>query len=741
MEETPVVDLSQSSLWREIWEMNANNIITFSFFLLFVFFIMAMRKRLSRHRRVTKILRNTILVISFVYVGLVLKAQPTTTNIVIILNSVKEMDFPLGLFLLEPFIFLTFVFIAITMVLWGRGVFCGWLCPYGAMLEILNKLYERIFPKFRVRLPLKINKGLVYLKYAVFLFIAGVSFYSFMLSEYLTEVEPFRTFVLKLKRDWYFVVYFILITFGSAVIYRAFCRYLCPLGAALAIPSFVKRIPLIKIGRYDFCKTCKICGRTCKPEAISDGYIDMKECLECLDCQLNYWNQDLCPVLIKKKREEKRVAARLTAAGLILSIFFLPDLLYGQTIYVGGDGYKSINEAIRAAGNGDIIEVRGGEYSEEVIINKALHLKGVNAPVIRLEKGNIITVLSKGVIVEGFILMHGKDVAGTQSTGIYLAKGADNVLIRNNQLKDVMFGIWAVSNRGARIEGNIVEGRKELDLNYRGNCIYLTDAQEATISGNRLRNCRDGMYVEVSHDGRITGNEISNSRYALHTMWVDRGVFSDNLARENLVGLAIMYTKQSEINNNISVGNKTHGLLLIQTVRGEIKNNTVIGNTKGIFLYNSILNIVTGNLIVNNNLGLHSWGGSEENVISKNSFINNEIQVKFVAGRDQYWDNNYWSDYLGWDMTEDGFGDVPYESNTVVDHILWRYPLAKILYSSPGLQVLWLIEKQFPFLKVPRVVDRKPSMLPFHAQWKEIKERYPYRPERFYGDIDKIPMH
>lgn len=740
MEEEIMTEVSEFSLWREVWETNSLNIIIFSLFLVLLLSVMVFRGRLSKNRKVVKILRNTFLVISFVYVGLILKAQPTTTNIVIILNSLKETQFPLGLFLLEPFIFLSFIFIAVTVVFWGRGVFCGWLCPYGAMLELLNKVFDRFFSKFRVVVPAKANSRLVCLKYIVFMVIAGISFYSFMLSEYLTEIEPFRTFVLKLKRDWYFVVYFMIITLGSVLIYRAFCRYLCPLGAALAIPSFIRRIPLLKIARYDFCKTCKICGRTCRPNAISEGRIDMKECLECLDCQLNYWDQELCPVLIRQKKE-KEIPVKVHVAGLVLLVLLIPSLLYGKTIYVDGDRFRSINEAIRAAKDGDTVEVRGGEYSEEITVNKSIHLKGINNPVIRLERGNIITVLKRGVIVEGFTLIHGREVLGTQSTGIYIAKGADEVIVRNNNLKDIMFGIWAVSNRHVRIEGNVVEGRKELDLNYRGNCIYLTDAQEATVSGNRLNYCRDGMYVEVSHDGKIINNEIKNSRYALHTMWVDRGVFSNNHARENLVGLAIMYTKQSEINNNISVGNRTHGLLLIQTVRGEIKDNTVIGNTKGIFLYNSIFNKVNGNLIMNNNLGLHSWGGSEENEVTKNSFINNEIQVKFVASRDQHWDNNYWSDYLGWDMTEDGIGDMPYESNTVVDHLLWRYPMAKILYSSPALQVLWVIEKQFPFLKVPRVVDRRPSMSPFHAQWKEIKERFPYRPVRYYGDIDKLPMH
>jgi NosR/NirI family nitrous oxide reductase transcriptional regulator len=291
-------------LWVQIWGLKTAHIAIFSVFLILIILVMLFKDGLSRKKKTLEILRYGILVISFVYVGLVLKAQPTTTNLIIPLNALRELQFPLGLFLMEPFIFLSFIFIFLTLLLWGRGVFCGWLCPYGAMLELFNKLYHRLFPKGRLGLPEKIHSKLIYLKYIIFFVIVGVSFYGFILSEYLTEVEPFRTFVLKLNREWYFILYFMILTVGSMIIYRAFCRYLCPLGAALAVPSLIKAIPFIKMKQYDFCRTCKICTRTCTPQAVmSDGFIDSRECLNCLDCQVNFWDEDVCPVLIKRKRE------------------------------------------------------------------------------------------------------------------------------------------------------------------------------------------------------------------------------------------------------------------------------------------------------------------------------------------------------------------------------------------------------------------------------------------------------
>ncbi|HBH62171.1 MAG TPA: hypothetical protein DDX85_10635 [Nitrospiraceae bacterium] len=293
-------------LWIQVWEQKIAHIVIFAIFLLSIVVVMALKDSIAKKKALMNATTYVILSISFIYVGLVLKAQPTTTNLVIPLSALKERQFPIGLFLLEPYIFLSFVFIAITVLLWGRGVFCGWLCPYGAMTELLIRLYKRILPRLRFSIPEKIHWKLVYLKYIIFVVIAGVSFYSFILSEYLTEIEPFRTFVLKLNREWYFVLYFILVTLGSMIVYRAFCRYLCPLGAALAIPSFLKILPFIRLKRYDFCSSCKICGRSCNPHAITaNGLIINRECFNCMDCQVNFLDEDICPVLIKRKREER----------------------------------------------------------------------------------------------------------------------------------------------------------------------------------------------------------------------------------------------------------------------------------------------------------------------------------------------------------------------------------------------------------------------------------------------------
>lgn len=440
----------------------------------------------------------------------------------------------------------------------------------------------------------------------------------------------------------------------------------------------------------------------------------------------------------RKMRHSDNKTGLICVLPFLLVLLIHPSIVHARSLSVGTD-YPTIEDALKNARDGDLITVRGGVHKNRLKIRKSIHLIGLDNPVISVPNGRIIEITSPRVIIEGFTLKYETSDLAPTDTAIYISKGADETTVRNNRLLNVMFGIWNLEGREIRIENNVIVGLKKLDSGLRGNGINVTGSRRLYVANNRLSYCRDGIYMELSHDATIVGNEIKNSRYSVHTMWVDRGIFNKNTVYDNLVGLAIMYSKHSEINENFSYANSTSGLIFIQTIRSEIKSNTVLGNTKGIFLYNSLYNELSSNLVMNNQLGIHSWGGSEDNRIFGNSFIRNEIQVKHVAGRDQEWNNNYWSDYIGWDMAGDGIGDYTYESNSVVDHILWKYPLAKVLYTSPSLRLLWMIEKQFPLFEVSKIVDHKPTMAPFHSNWKDLKELYPSDPQRIYGEIEKLP--
>ena len=145
----------------------------------------------------------------------------------------------------------------------------------------------------------------------IFLVLFGFSLYDLALAERLAEVEPFKTaIILRFLRDWPFVVFAVALVAAGLFIERFFCRYLCPLGAALAIPARLRIFNWLR--RYRDCgNPCQRCNHECPVQAIEPtGEINPNECIQCLHCQMLYHHKQKCPHLIQKygKRERRRAA-------------------------------------------------------------------------------------------------------------------------------------------------------------------------------------------------------------------------------------------------------------------------------------------------------------------------------------------------------------------------------------------------------------------------------------------------
>jgi polyferredoxin len=218
------------------------------------------------------------------------------------------------LFLLDPMVFILWSFVAVSMLFWGRGVFCGWLCPFGALQELLNKLARR-FGVRQIAIPFGLHERLWMIKYVLFLGILAVSLSSIIAAFGLAEVEPFKTSItMKFMRDWPFVVYALVLLAAGLFVERFFCRYLCPLGGALAIPARMRMFEWLK--RYRECGSeCQICAVNCTVQAIHPlGQINPNECIYCLQCQANYFDGSVC-LHLKKRAERRRPRAPAAASA------------------------------------------------------------------------------------------------------------------------------------------------------------------------------------------------------------------------------------------------------------------------------------------------------------------------------------------------------------------------------------------------------------------------------------------
>ena len=130
-------------------------------------------------------------------------------------------------------------------------------------------------------------------------------------------MEPFKTaIILRFARGWPFVLYAGAMIASSLFVERAFCRYLCPLGAAMAIPARLRLFDWLR--RYRECgNPCQRCGNDCPVPAIHpEGHINPNECIQCLHCQMLYHHDQLCPVIISAPPETRKVCGDIVLRGL-----------------------------------------------------------------------------------------------------------------------------------------------------------------------------------------------------------------------------------------------------------------------------------------------------------------------------------------------------------------------------------------------------------------------------------------
>jgi NosR/NirI family transcriptional regulator, nitrous oxide reductase regulator len=297
---------NSNSTIKNIWNNKRLDVILLSLFLLTTMLMFLFRDRMTSKLIRLKWLHISVMVISVIYIGIILKSPPSMTHLYPLIR-IFEDGFRLDLYLLDPIQFVFWIFIAISLIMWGRGWFCGWICPYGALTELLNNAAKKIFPKkFFYEFPKPIHNILRRLRYVIFSSLVLLSLYSIEWAERAAEIEPFKTtwLVGVFNREWYFMGYWIILLVVSVFIFRFFCRYLCPLGAGFSIGSLFQ---IKRIKRRGCCTSCKICTRGCESFAINEvGKVNRFECLFCLECEQKYFDDEQCPPLIALANSKKK---------------------------------------------------------------------------------------------------------------------------------------------------------------------------------------------------------------------------------------------------------------------------------------------------------------------------------------------------------------------------------------------------------------------------------------------------
>jgi len=296
---------SSEPFWVSVWRDRAWQIAVLVVALFVLTLILLFQDWLTRRPRLLTYIRTGYLVFTLFFIGWYTLAQLSVIHVLTFINAILH-QFSWEAFLVDPLIFILWAFVALTLLLWGRGVYCGWLCPFGALQELLHQLAQRLkIPAWNF--PDVVHERLWAVKYVIFVALFGLSLQSIGHAARAAEVEPFKTaIVLHFQRDGIYLVY-ALGLLAIAVFNRKFyCKYVCALGAALAIPAPLRIFDWLR-RRKECGRPCQICEKQCEVQAIRPtGEINPNECHYCLDCQVTYWDDVRCPPLADKRRRREK---------------------------------------------------------------------------------------------------------------------------------------------------------------------------------------------------------------------------------------------------------------------------------------------------------------------------------------------------------------------------------------------------------------------------------------------------
>ena len=295
----------EEPIWFTSWAQRKLEITLLMAGLVLLTTILLFQDYLARRPLFLRRVRMGFLLYTLFFIGWYTQGQLSIINVLTFVKAVMH-QFRWDTFLIDPMLFLLWSFVAVTLLLWGRGVYCGWLCPFGALQEITFQLARKLKLPF-FELPHMVHERLQALKLVIMLTLFGLSLQSMSWAIRAAEIEPFKTVItLRFQREWGYVAFALGMIALAAFNRKFYCKYICPLGASLIIPGRFHTFEWLR-RRKECGKPCQVCAVECEVQAIRPtGEIVINECHHCLDCQVTYYDNKKCvPLVEKRKRREQ----------------------------------------------------------------------------------------------------------------------------------------------------------------------------------------------------------------------------------------------------------------------------------------------------------------------------------------------------------------------------------------------------------------------------------------------------
>ncbi len=369
---------------------------------------------------------------------------------------------------------------------------------------------------------------------------------------------------------------------------------------------------------------------------------------------------------------------------------------------------------------GASIRLPPGTYAGPAVISKPLTLDGDGKVIIDAGgHGTVLTIKADHVTLRGLTLRNSGDSHDKLDGGI-MADGSE-LLIENNVIEDVLFGISLHRTTRSVVRGNRIRSRA-VDPADRGDGLRLWYSSHNRIENNDIAQIRDVTVTNSPHN-RFSGNTIRDSRRAFNFLFAHRSLVDRNHLEQNSTGIIALNSDGLTIRNNRilhAMDASGAGIALKETSAALVIGNEIVHCAHGIMAdspMNPLNRIVfIDNYVAHNITGVYFYGAKGGHIAIGNTFRSNLWPVTIIGDGDPLddtWLGNYWDGYEGFDQDGDGFGDRPYELLAYADRIWLETPAARFFRNSPVLELLDFLERLAPF-SAPALIlrDSAPRMKP-----------------------------
>lgn len=392
-------------------------------------------------------------------------------------------------------------------------------------------------------------------------------------------------------------------------------------------------------------------------------------------------------------------------------------LLSAASVQASSDLQRLVDQTAE----GGVLTLPAAAYEGNVVIDKPITLRGEEGTVIQGDgKGNVITIKAPGVRLEGLHVTGSSFSRNSEEEYAAIKVMSDRNILQNLTITDSYHGIYLSAAHHNQITQTTIQGQGAQEIAGQGNGIHVYYSNHNLFSHNIISHMRDGMFFDYSNDSQVIGNRVSHNRYGLHYMYSDRNVLAENEFSFNVGGATLMHSKSIRLEKNrftLHQGTRSFGAMIQACDDSEIVENVFFYNQRALYIDQSQRNRITGNQLLNNQVGIELWASSAGQIFTDNRFERNTAPVLLIGGQStNHWSehgkgNSWGNDYPMMDLNQDGIGDLPVQYSSTLYKLIEENELVYLLLNSPAVRVYELLGR-FSHNQMIMVEDPHPLMPP-----------------------------